>query len=97
VALEVSNEGVVMGGQVTDAVVDFGTRKYDALCMVREARKMYSILLALQFFCVLALLAVVDLDRFVVACYNGKLTRVVEVEGGYRDGAGTRSFEALVQ
>ena len=69
-----------MCGQVADAVVDFGTRKYDALRMVREACEVYAILLALQFFCVLALFAVVDLDCFIVACYNGKLTRVVEVE-----------------
>lgn len=93
--LEVSNEGVVMGRQVADAIVNLGTRIYDALRMVREARQMYAILLALQFFCVLALLAVVDLDGFVVACYNGKLSRVVEIEGCYRDGARIRSLEAL--
>lgn len=84
-----------MRRQVTNTVIDFGTREYDALRMVREARKIYTILLALQLFRMLALLAVVDLDRFVVACYNGKLTRVVEVEGCYRDGARSRSFEAL--
>lgn len=41
---------------------------------------MYAILLALEFLCVLSFLAIVDLESVVVACYNGKLARVVEVE-----------------
>jgi hypothetical protein len=50
--------------------------------MVREARKVDTILLTLQLLRVLALLAVVDLERVVVACYDGEFARVVEVERG---------------
>jgi hypothetical protein len=82
-------------GEVSDRVVDLCTRVDDALRMVREAREMYAILLTLQLLCVLAFLAVVDLEGVVVACYDGKLARVVEVEGGDRCCARTRRFEAL--
>ena len=42
----------------------------------------------------LALLAIVDLERVVVAGYHGEFARVVEVEG-CDGGAGARRFEAL--
>jgi len=40
---------------------------------------MHAILLALQLLGVLAFFAVVDLERVVVACYDGELARVVKV------------------
>jgi hypothetical protein len=43
---------------------------------------------------VLSFLAVVDLERVVVAGYDGEFARVVEVEGSDA-GAGAGSFEAL--
>lgn len=43
---------------------------------------MHAILLRLQLFGVLSFFAVVDLEGVVVACYDGKLACVVEVEGG---------------
>jgi len=56
---------------------------------------MHAILLTLEFFGVLAFLAVVDLERVVVACYDCKLARVVEIEGRDRGRAWRRRLEAL--
>jgi hypothetical protein len=56
---------------------------------------MYAILLTLKLLCVLSFLAVVDLESVVVACYNGKLARVIEVERGDGRCARTRRLEAL--
>ena len=60
--------------------VDFGAGVDDALRVVREASKMHAVLLTLQLLCVLPFLAIVDLERVVVACYDGELARVIEVE-----------------
>lgn len=51
--------------------------------MVTEAREMHAIFMRLQFFCVLAFFAIVDLKCVVVAGYDGQFARVVEVERGY--------------
>jgi hypothetical protein len=58
-----------VGGEVPYRVVDFCTRIDDALRVVRKARKVDAILLTLELLRVLALLAVVDLEGVVVACY----------------------------
>jgi len=71
VALEVADVRVVVRGQEADGIVDLCARVDDALGMVAEARKVDAILLALKLLCVLAFLAVVDLERVVVARYNG--------------------------
>jgi hypothetical protein len=84
VALEVADIGVVVCGEEAQGVVDLCAGVDDALGMVGEARQMDAILLRLELFRVLALLAVVDLEGVVVACDNGKLARVVEVERGDR-------------
>jgi hypothetical protein len=84
-----------MGREVSNGIVDFCTCINDALRMVGESRKMDAILLTLEFLCVLAFLAVVDLERVVVACYNREFARVVKVEGGDRRRARTRGLEAL--
>lgn len=83
-----------MGGQEADGVVHLGACVYDALGMMREAREVNAVLLALELLCMPALLAVVYLERIVIAGNDGKLARIVEVEG--RDGrAGVGAFEAL--
>lgn len=82
VALEVADVRVVVCGEEAQGVVDLCAGVDDALGMVGEARQMDAILLRLELFGVLALFAVVDLEGVVVACDNGKLARVVEVERG---------------
>jgi hypothetical protein len=63
--------------------------------MMREAREMHAVFLRLELFGMFTFLTVVNLQRVVVACYNGELARVVEVEGGDRGGAWAGGFEAL--
>ena len=82
VAFEVADVRVVVCGEEAQGVVDLCAGVDDALGMVGEARQMDAILLRLELFGVLALFAVVDLEGVVVACDNGKLARVVEVERG---------------
>ena len=60
--------------------VHFCAGEDDALRMMREARKVHAVLLALELLCVLALLAIVYLDGVVVARDNRELSRVIEVE-----------------
>lgn len=55
---------------------------------------MDTVLLALKLLRMLAFLAVVDLERVIVACHNGKLARVVKVQRGDRRGR-TGGLEAL--
>ncbi len=70
-ALEVADVRVVVCGEKADGIVHLGTRVDDALRMVTEARKMDAVFLTLKLFGVLAFLAVVDLERVVVARDNG--------------------------
>lgn len=77
-----------MCGEEAYCVVDLGTGIYNALRMVAEACKVDAVFLRLELFCVLAFFAVVNLERVVVAGYDGKFARVVEVEGGYRRSLG---------
>lgn len=93
-ALEIAYVRVVVGGEEADGIVDLGTGVDDALGMVTEARKVHAVFLTLQLFGVLALLAVVDLKRVIVACYNGKFARVVKVERCDGSALAAR-FEAL--
>ena len=60
--------------------IDFRARVDDALSVVREAREMHAILLALQLFGVLPLFAVIDLEGVIVAGYDGQFACVVKVE-----------------
>lgn len=60
--------------------VDLGAGIYNALCMMGESRKMHAVLLTLQLLCMLPLLAIVYLERLVVAGYDGQFTSVVKVE-----------------
>jgi hypothetical protein len=60
--------------------VNFRAGVDDALCVVREAREMHAILLTLQLFGMLPLLAVIDLEGVIVAGYDGEFACVVKVE-----------------
>jgi hypothetical protein len=73
VSLEIAYVRVVVCGEVANGVVDFCARVDDALRVVREARKMYAILVALELFPPLAFPAVVDMETVVVAPYYGEL------------------------
>jgi hypothetical protein len=84
-----------VGREISDGIVDFCTCINDALRMVGESRKMNTILLTLELLCVFTLLAVVDLERVVVACYNREFACVVKVERGDRGRTRTGSLEAL--
>lgn len=74
--------------------VDFRARVDDALSVVREAREMHAILLALQLFGVLPLFAVIDLEGVIVAGYDGQFACVVKVERRHRS-LGIIGSEAL--
>jgi hypothetical protein len=62
VALEVADIRIVVCREEADGIVDLCARVDDALRMVTEARKIFSML---------AFFAVVDLEGIVVACDNG--------------------------
>ena len=81
VALEVAQELVVMGGEIADAVVDFGARVDDGGGVVGEAREMDPVLLREEFFDMPALFGIVQLDGVVVARGKHEFARVVEVQG----------------
>ena len=74
--------------------VHFCAGEDDALGMVREARKVHAVLLTLELLCVLALFAIVYLERVVIARDNRELACVIEVERGDRR-CGRGGFEAL--
>jgi hypothetical protein len=95
VAFEVADVRVVVRGEVADRVVDFGACVDNALRVVREARQVHAVFLRLELFGMFTLLTVVNLERVVVAGYNGKFACVIEVERGDGGGAWTGRFEAL--
>lgn len=79
-----STQCSVVNGGATEYTVHFGASIYDALRVVRKAREMHTVLLALQLFGMFALLAIIDLERIVVACHDCKLSGVIKVERGHR-------------
>lgn len=81
-ALEVPNITIVVRGEEANGIVDLSTRVDNALRVMGEPCKMNAILLTPKLLCVFSFLAVVDLERVVVACDNGKLACIVEVERG---------------
>ena len=81
VALEVAQELVVVGGEIADAVVDFGARVNDGGGVVGEAREMDTILLREELFDMSALFGIVQLYGVVVAGGKHEFARVVEVQG----------------
>ena len=60
--------------------VDFRAGVDDALCVVREAREMHAILLALQLFGMLPLLTVINLEGIIVAGYDGKFACIIKIK-----------------
>jgi hypothetical protein len=73
VSLEVPYVRVVVCGEVANGVVDLCAGIDDALRVVREARKVDAILVALELFPPLSFPAVVDMETVVVAPYYGEL------------------------
>ena len=94
VAPEVAQEGVVVGGEVADAVVLLGARVDDGGGMVREAREVGAVFLAHEHLDVLAFLGVVEEEGVVGAGGQAEFARVVKVEGCHR-GFGFGEFELL--
>ena len=81
VALEVAQELVVVGGEISDAVVDFGARVDDGGGVVGEACEMDTVLLREELFDVSALFGIVQLYGVVVTGGKHEFARVVEVQG----------------
>lgn len=82
VAAEVAGEGIVVGGEEADGVVDLCAGVDDVLGMVGEAGEVDTVLLALELLGVLAQGGVVYVQGLVVAGHDGQVARVVEVERG---------------
>jgi hypothetical protein len=74
--------------------VYFCARVDDALRVMREAREVDAVLLALELLRMLAFPTIVDLESAVIACNDGEFARVIEVERRYGRLAVGR-FEAL--
>ena len=91
---EVAQEGVVMRGEVADAVVFFGAGVDDGGGVVGEAGEMDAVFLAHERLDVLAFLGVVEEEGVVRAGGQAEFARVVKVEGCYR-GFGLGEFELL--
>lgn len=96
VAPEVAQEGVVVRGEVADAVVLFRARVDDGRGVVREAGEVGAVLLAHERLYVLAFFGVVQEEGVVGAGGQAEFARVVEVEG-CDGGFGFGEFELLVR
>ncbi len=81
VAAEVAQEGVVVRGEVADAVVLFGARVDDGGGVVGEAGEVDAVFLAHERFDVLAFFGVVEEEGVVGAGGQAEFARVVKVEG----------------
>lgn len=77
---EIADVRVVVRREKAQCIIDLCACVDDALRMVGESCQVYTVFLRLEFLCVLALFAIVYLEGIVIASYNGKLARVIEVE-----------------
>lgn len=77
---EIAQKGIVVGGEVADTIVLFGTRVDDGSGMVREAGEVGAVFLAHERFDVLAFFGVVEEEGVVGAGGQAEFTRVVEIE-----------------
>lgn len=93
-AFEVAEEGVVVGGQVADRVVEFGGGVDDRGGMVGEAGQVSTVLLGEERLDFHAGFGVVELEGVIVAGGQEKFPRVVKVQGRHR-GFGLAKFELL--
>ncbi len=80
-AFEVAEELVVVGGEVTDGVVNFGGGVQNGLGVVGEAGEVAAVFLGEEGFEVFAFFCVVELKGVIGAGGEEELARVVEVEG----------------
>jgi hypothetical protein len=74
--------------------INLGARIYYTLCMVREARKMNTIFLALQLLRMFAFFAIIDLKGVVAARNDREFTGIVKIKGSDGSSRATR-FKAL--
>ena len=91
---EIAQEGIIVRGEVADAIVLFGARVDDGRGVVREAGEVGAVFLAHERLYVLALFGVVEQEGVVGAGGQAEFARVVEVEGCDR-GFGFGEFELL--
>ena len=96
VAPEVAQEGVVVRGEVADAVVLLGAGVDDGGGVVREARQVDAVFLAHERFDVPPFFGVVEQEGVVRAGGQAEFARVVKVERRDR-GLGFGEFELLVR
>ena len=93
-AAEVAQKGVVVRGEVADAVVFFGGGVDDGGGVVGEAGKMGAIFLAHEGFYVLAFFGIVEEEGVVGAGGQAEFAGIVKVEGCH-GGFGLGEFELL--
>ena len=85
-AAEVAQEGIVVGGEVADAVVFFGAGVDDGAGVVGEAGEVGAVFLAEQGLNGFAFFGVVEEEGIDGGGSEQELACVVEVEGGYVGG-----------
>lgn len=93
-AAEVAQKGVVVRGEVADAVVFFGAGVDDGGGVVGEAGKVGAIFLAHEGFYVLAFFGIVEEEGVVGAGGQAEFAGIVKVEGCH-GGFGLGEFELL--
>lgn len=91
-AFEVADVAIVVGREITDAMVDFGGGIDDGIGVVGEAGQGAAILLRLQLFCVGAFFCVIELECVIGASEKNQGAGSVEVKGCVVQ---ARSFEEL--
>lgn len=94
VAFEVAEEGVIVSGEISDGVVEFGGGVDDRGGVVCEAGKVSAIFLGKQRLDFRARFGVVELERVIIAGRQEEFARIVEVQG-CDGGFGLSQFELL--
>ena len=94
-AAEVAQKGIVMRGEVADAIVFFCACVDDGGGVMGEAGEVGAVLLAHEGFDVFAFFGIVEEEGVIGAGGQAEFTRVVKVEGCY-GGFGFGEFELLV-
>ena len=95
-AAEVAQKGVIVRGEVADAVVFFCAGVDDGGGVVGEAGEVGAVFLAHEGFYVFAFFGIVEEERVIGAGGQAELARIVKVEGCH-GGFGLGEFELLVR
>ena len=95
-AAEVAQKGIVVCGEVTDAVVFFCAGVDDGGGVVGEAGEVGAVFLTHEGFYVFAFFGIVEEEGVVGAGGQAELARIVKVKGRHR-GFGLGEFELLVR